>query len=435
MKNKSNWEYNKKKQERKRIKKELKNSKKNTGSIELAKKQMEKFINNQKLKEESKQKLKEKERSKKLIDNKKDQPVFKCASLQQYDAKKKYWMDKIIKLQDERNKSKDQNTIDEINKELDKYQNHVEILNIEINKFKIILRKEDILKIKRPENLKNLIKFKFDSSKILLDSNVIIDLSYRHNEESLSNNNKYKITHKIKSICNYDKVEVIIPSFVLRETRILLDNYITKPLLEKENLVFTYLNSELNGIFGKKWKEEEVDKEVKEDIKKKFQEIVDDHHKKNLTVKKLSEIDAKCLLYAKHLNAVLISNDQQLLNECKSKNVLCYNHIKGQDPEFDQTIISNREEWFVGKIKRLKIFWNDIQTFENNRKYYDEKTKLLQELFHILYTTDDEIKRYLHKICESTNSKENIKQFFRILSDKPDLTLDDIESKITEIVN
>ena len=434
MKNKGNWEYVKKKKERRRIKRELKISEKNTGSVELAKKQMEKFINNQKEKEESERNQKNKERIKELIENKKNQPIIKYTNLKDYDDGKTFLSNKIKKLQNEKNKSKDQNLIDKINKKLDKYQKQIETLNIERNELKIKLRIKDISKIKRPENLKNLTKFKFDSSKILLDANVIIDLSYRDNGKNPYNKNKYKITHKIKSICNYDKVEVIIPSFVLHETKILLDYYKTKPLLENENLVFTYLNSELKGIFGEKCKQERVEEKIK-DIEDKFQEIIDDNHKKYPTIKKLSPVDAKCLLYAKHLNAVLVTNDQQLLNECKSKNVLCYNHIKSQDPEFEQTIISNREEWFVGKIKRLKVFWNDIQKFKNKRKHYDEKTKLLQELFYILYTTDNEIKRYLDKICKSTNSKENIKQFFCILPDSPNLTLDDIEAKIKEIVN
>lgn len=527
MKKKSDWEYNKKKQEKRRIKKELKDSKKNTGSIELAEKQMEEFINKQKLKEESERKQNEKERSKELEQEEserkqkeilqrfnqdsnfrkqflkvisyesngaygnvnfdsfeslekyeKEWVLFLCETIEEKikhldDVKKlskettipksnkstetisknihnekseknkviidigrlnylkrekKTLQNEVMGGQDERNVSNDQKYVDEINEEIKKKEKRVESINREINDIKIGLRLECISRVKRPENLKNLTEFRFNSSKIILDSNAILDLSYRDNEKPI-HKNKYQITHKIKSICDYNTVEIIIPSFVLDETKKLLENYKIKPL--SENLVFNYLDSELNGLFGEKRKKEKFEQY----IENKFITIIKNHHAKNPTEKKLSKVDAKCLLYAKHLNAVLVSNDQQLLNECKSKNVLCYNQIGSQGPKFDQTIISNHEEWFVGKIKRLKTFWMDIQKSKNKKIEYDDKMKLFKELFNILYNTDNKIGMYLDPICGTNDSTKNIKKFFDILPDTPDLTFDEIEAKIKQIIN
>lgn len=497
LKKKNNRDFLKKKEERKRSKREIKNSERNRGSVENADKLMSKYaekecsehierrakftsqqkheeelehtreiVNQIKKKFEDDQMFKEQclrliaeetgisysttiksfdkltSNEQRLIIEKIDKWLQKqenknndfkdyTKELEDLKSNKKFFQDKISKLQIEKNCSEEPKKVKKLDEEIESYEKKVEEKNREITNVKKKIDKINKEKIKCPQNLEKLSEFQFDSSKILLDTNAILHMIYRDLNNENDVKEKYEITHKIKTLCNYDSLEVIVPFFVKNELKFVLAD--PKNKLPLPDFVNDYTNSELKGIFREKMKEEiEKEKEFEKEIENEVEEIIQKHPAVNSSERPLSDVDAKCLLYARKMNAVLITNDQKLLKTCAYENVLSYDHVKNHYVKYPQTTNSYLEEWFVGKIQRLKILWQKIQKSKNNKSNPEKEIKLFEELFCILYESHDDVGKYLDKIFQSKNSAKNIKIFFDTLPDSQNLTFDEIDNVVIQ---
>ncbi len=133
------------------------------------------------------------------------------------------------------------------------------------------------------------------------------------------------------------------------------------------------------------------------------------------------------------MGAVLITNDQKLLKACEDENVLHFDHIRNQHMEYFQTTNSYLEEWFVGKIQRLKILWQEIQKSKNNKLESENEIKSFTELFYILRDSNYDVKTYLNKIFQSKDYVKNIKKFFDTLPNSLNLTLDEIDVVVQHV--
>jgi hypothetical protein len=105
--------------------------------------------------------------------------------------------------------------------------------------------------------------------------------------------------------------------------------------------------------------------------------------------------------------------------------------------KYSQTINSNYEDWFVGKIQRMKKYWKEVQESKTkNDSEYLEKQNIFRALFHDLLDKNFEIFVYLQKIFTDTDSlPKKAEKFFDLLPEKSDLTLDDIDIAINNIPN
>ncbi len=362
-----------------------------------------------------------------LVEKNKNKTILPSIELNNLKSKKKVLQDEISNLQNEKIVTNNLNFVKKIDEKIEPYQKQVEEINRRIAHVKIKLHKTNISKIKCPQNLKKLTEFQFISSKILLDTNAILHMIYRDLVKRDDVKNKYEITHKIKTLSDYNALEVIIPSFVKKELKSLLENSKNKSLLPY--FLNNYLNSELEGIFGEKIKKEKFGKEIGSEVK----EIIKKYPPVSVCERPLSIVDAKCLLYARQMGAVLITNDQKLLKACKDENVLHFDHIRNQHMKYLQTTNSYLEEWFVGKIQRLKILWQEIQKSKNNKLESENEIQSFMELFYILCNSNYDVKTYLNKIFQSKDSVKNIKKFFDTLPNNLNLTLDEIDVVVQHV--
>jgi len=137
----------------------------------------------------------------------------------------------------------------------------------------------------------------------------------------------------------------------------------------------------------------------------------------------------------KNENHLLITNDSLLKLACKKEHTKCVDQLAID--KFTQTINSNMEDWFVGKIKRMKKYWQEITELKtNNDSKYLESRNAFRVLLQDLIIDDAIFGAFLLKIYFSDFSlPKKAEKFFDLLPEKSDLTLEDIDITINKIPN
>lgn len=411
MKKMSNWLYKKNKKERRRIKTEMKNSPKNIGDIKVATDLMNKFLAKQNLEKDEKiheeQEQFEQKQEDELIPKEleKKQKETKDRSDQDSTTEKETLRNEfknMVKSLDRQYKDKKKMKLIQKSASNENYDEKLLEIDNKINETKRELHKTSLKLLKKPQNLKN--NSLDDSMNIIIDTNAIIDMI-----------SSYARTHRIKILCPHESSIVVVPDFVMKELE-------SKHV--RGELSYHSIMSELNGIFGEKIKSTKFN--LKIDGKIKF--IME-------TYPSLSRVDTKCLLYGKYENLIVITSDKDLKDACKIENVKYVDHFDHE--KYSQTINSNYEDWFVGKIQRMKKYWKEVQESKTkNDSEYLEKRNIFRALFHDLLDKNFEIFVFLHKIFPDTDSlPKKAEQFFDFLPEKSDLTLDDIDIAINNIPN
>mgnify|MGYP005632340889 CR=1 FL=1 len=285
----------------------------------------------------------------------------------------------------------------------------------EIRKIKRKLHKVSLEFLRKPHNLKNDSRKYLDSTEILLDANAII--------HSIVD---YEITHKIKTLCPYETLVVYLPNFVKNEINILCEKNFNKEELRIDKFI-----PEIKSIYKSKIKDIKYEPNIDGlEIKK----VIDSHPNLDRGPP-LSAVDAKCLLYAKSKNLLLITNDQLLKHACKQEHVKCVDH--NSLDLFHETINSNYEDWFVGKISRMRGYWKNINEFKTTRpSEYIIRRNAFRIMFQKSFFQTWIYKIFLLKIYFDGDSlPEKTVKFFELLPEKSDLTLDDIENVLNQIAN
>jgi len=235
--------------------------------------------------------------------------------------------------------------------------------------------------LKKPKDLKN--SYLDNSVRILLDANAIIDM--------VSN---YELTHRIKILCSPETLLVYVPDFIRDEI---------KRERVRGKLSYFHIISELDSIFEQKIKDMTFDPKIdqqKQSIRTKYHE--------------LSNADAKCLLYAKYEHAILITSDKALKDACGIENIQYIDHY--DDQKFSQTINSNFEKWFIGKIQRMKKHWLDLKESKiSNETGYLEKRNTFRALFHSLLSQNVILKAFFLKIYADNESLSKKAEHFFVV--------------------
>ncbi len=410
MKKKSDWLYKKNKKEKRKIRRELKDSPKNTGNIEIATELMNKFLAKQSLEKNTE---KHKELEKKQHEQK-DEKISKELEKKQKGINVHSDKDKttrkilgnkfkgLLKTLDKQHKEKEKIKLMQKSISAENYDEKLIDIERKINETKNELHKTSLELLKKPQNLKN--KYLHYSMNIILDTNAIIDMI-----------SSYTRTHRIKILCPHESSTVFISDFVMKEL---------EPKHVRGELSFDYILSEINGIFREKIKNtkfnSKIDKETRLIMK---------------AYPRLSRVDTKCLLYGKFENLIVITSDKDLKDACKIENVKCVDHFDSE--KYSQTINSNYEDWFVGKIQRMKKYWSKVQESKTkNNSEYLEKRNIFRALFHNLLDQNFLLSVYLQKISPDTVSlPKKAEKFFDFLPEKSDLTLNDIDTAINSVPN
>jgi len=413
MKKKSNWLYKKNKKEKRKIKREMKNSPKNHGDIKVATELMNKFLAKQnlekdgKIRKELEQKQFEQKQEDKQIPKKleKKQKEIKDRSDQDSTTERKILrneFENMVRSLDRQYKNKEKMKLMQKSTSNENYDEKLLEIERKINEIKNELHKTSLKLLKKPQNLKN--KSLDDSMNVILDTNAIIDMI-----------SSYERTHRIKILSPHESSIVVVPDFVMKE----LESKHVRGELSYHSIL-----SEINGIFGKKIKSTKFNSKIDEKIKFIME-----------TYPNLSRVDTKCLLYGKYENLIVITSDKDLKDACKTENVKYVDHFDHE--KYSQTINSNYEDWFVGKIQRMKKYWKEVQESKTkNDSEYLEKRNIFRALFHDLLDKNFEIFVYLQKIFPDTDSlPKKAEQFFDFLPEKSDLTLDDIDIAINNVPN
>jgi rRNA-processing protein FCF1 len=413
MKKKSNWLYKKNKKERRRIKTEIKNSPKNIGDIKVATELMNKFLAKQNL--EKDEKIHEEQEQKQFKQKKEDEQIPKKLEKKQKEIKDHSDQDSttekeilrnefknMVKSLDRQYKDKKKMKLIQKNASNENYDEKLLEIDNKINETKRELHKTSLKLLKKPQNLKN--KSLDDSMNIILDVNAIIDMI-----------SSYARTHRIKILCPHESSIVVVPDFVMKE----LESKHVRGELSYHSIL-----SEINGIFGEKIKSTNFNSKIDGEIKSIMEKYPG-----------LSRVGTKCLLYGKYEKLIVISSDKDLKDACKIENVKYVDHFDHE--KYSQTINSNYEDWFVGKIQRMKKYWKEVQESKTkNDSEYLEKQNIFRALFHDLLDKNFEIFVYLQKIFTDTDSlPKKAEKFFDLLPEKSDLTLDDIDIAINNIPN
>ena len=256
--------------------------------------------------------------------------------------------------------------------------------------------------IKKPADLKK--SQTAGTMKILLDANAVLHIL-----------SSYELLNGIKTMCPPENLAVYVPKFVKDEI---------KHKRVRKELSYGNIISELNGIFKHNIKDIKFNLKT-EDQKTDIQNRYSD----------LSQADAKCLLYAKYEDAILITNDGKLKDACEAEFVQIIDQYDRQ--RFTQTTDSNLEDWLVGKIQRMKTYWSELQELKKSNTAYLEKRDDFKALFQSMIRENMLVQFFFIKVYldDGDSLPKKTESFFDLLPEKPDMTLTDIDITMKKIPN